>query len=105
MSKFNIGDRIEWIDSDNQAVQATVIAAPPGKLTTDSVVWALWDDDKREAYIEESRVRLVGSASAYFDHEAWTKFILDNAEEIREIPGKHYALIRKAFEAGFNSKG
>lgn len=105
MSKFNVGDRIEWTNFDNQTVQGTVIAAPPGKLTMYSVVWALWDDDKREAYIDENQVRLVSRIATYFDHEAWTKFILDNAGELREIPGKHYALIRKAFMAGFNSKG
>ena len=104
MSKFKIGDRIEWTNFDNQPVQATVIATPSGKLTRDSVVWALWDDDKREAYIDEESVRLVSSVPIYFD-ESWTKFVLDHAEETREIPGKHYALIRKAFEVGFNSKG
>lgn len=105
MAKFNVGDRIEWTNFDNQIVQATVIAAPPGKLTRDNVVWALWDDDKQEAYINENQVRLVSRIATYFDHEAWTKFILDNAGELREIPGKHYALIRKAFMTGFNSKG
>lgn len=105
MSKFKVGDRIEWFNTyDNKVEQGTVIETPKGGFTRDGVVWAIWDDDKSKAYIDESSVKLVASSSEY-NCQAWTKFVLDNAEEIREIPGKHYALIRKAFEVGFNSKG
>lgn len=105
MSKFNIGDRIEWFNThDNKVVQGTVVAAPKGGFMMDGIVWAIWDDDESKAYIDENSVKLI-SKNSQFNCEAWTKFVLDNAEEIREIPGKHYALIRKAFEVGFNSKG
>lgn len=105
MSKFNIGDRIEWFDRlKNKAIQGTVIKRPPHGYDCSGIVWAVWEDDNRKAYIDESSVKLV-CRTAEFNHETWTKFVLDNAEEIREIPGKHYALIRKAFQAGFNSKG
>lgn len=105
MAKFNVGDRIEWFNTyDNKVVQGTVVSTPGGGFTKDGIVWATWDDDGSKAYIDESSIKLV-SKNPQFNCEAWTKFVLDNAEEIREIPGKHYALIRKAFEVGFNSKG
>lgn len=104
MAKFKPGDRIVWNNNGNP-ICGTVIETPDNDpLPRPDKVWAIWDDDNREAHIEESSVKLIPE-SPQFNHNAWTKFILDNAEEIREIPGKHYALIRKAFEAGFNSKG